>query len=313
MPQEGSAIPPVGGLRRRNTDGETSGQQKRDLSRPAAPEALPVPLYDNHTHLEFEDGVDVLDPLESLSRAEAVGVRGVVQVGTDLETSRWGAQLAAADRRVLAAVALHPNEAPRLFAQGKLSAQLSEIARLAAQPRVRAVGETGLDFFRTGEDGREAQIESFEAHIDIAKANGIALQIHDRDAHAEVVATLTRIGAPARTVFHCFSGGPELARICNDHGWYMSFAGTMTFKNAPALREALEVAKPELVLVETDAPFLTPEPFRGRPNAPYLMPHTVRRMAETLGRDLEELCAQLAANTEKVYGSWDDDVEGMSA
>ena len=177
---------------------------------------------------------------------------------------------------------------------------------------MRAVGETGLDFFRTGEDGRDAQIESFEAHIDIAKGNGLALQIHDRDAHDAVVSTLTRIGAPERTVFHCFSGDAELAKICNDHGWFMSFSGTSTFKNAQGLRDALAVAKPELVLIETDAPFLTPEPFRGRPNAPYLMPHTVRRMAEALGEPLEELCARLAANTEKVYGSWSMD-EGAAS
>ncbi|MBK0418463.1 TatD family hydrolase [Leucobacter sp. CSA1] len=294
---------PAGGLRRRASTG--SGAGSRDLTRPDAPEPLPVPVYDNHTHLEFEDGVDQLDPQDSLERAEAVGVRGVVQVGTDLETSRWGAALAASDPRVLAAVALHPNEAPKLAARGLLSEHLSEIARLAGEPRVRAIGETGLDFFRTGEEGRADQIESFETHIEIAKANGKALQIHDRDAHDEVVATLRRVGAPERTVFHCFSGDAALARICAEHGWYLSFSGTMTFKNAPALREALAVAAPDRVLVETDAPFLTPEPFRGRPNAPYLMPHTVRRMAEVLREPLDELCARLAANTEWVYGSWD--------
>ncbi|MFC5338751.1 TatD family hydrolase [Leucobacter denitrificans] len=303
---------PAGGLRKRSTVDGTPAEKKRDLTRPQAPDPLPIAVYDNHTHLEFEDGVDQLDPDESLDRAEAVGVRGVVQVGTDLETSRWGAQLAAHDSRVLAAVALHPNEAPKLFAEGKLSAHLSEISRLAAEPRVRAVGETGLDFFRTGEDGRDAQIESFETHIEIAKANNIALQIHDRDAHDEVVATLLRVGAPARTVFHCFSGDAGLARICNERGWYMSFSGTMTFKNAPALREALAVARPELVLVETDAPFLTPEPLRGRPNAPYLMPHTVRRIAETLDESLEDTCARLAANTERVYGSWADAEEAAA-
>lgn len=296
---------PPGGIRKR-----AAGE--RDLTRPPLPERLPVPIYDNHTHLEFEDGLEVLDPSDSLERAERVGVAGVVQVGTDLETSRWSAEMAASDPRVLAAVALHPNEAPKLFAQGLLSAHLSEISRLASQPRVRAVGETGLDFFRTGEDGRDAQIESFEAHIDIAKGNGLALQIHDRDAHDAVVSTLKRTGAPERTVFHCFSGDAELAKICNDHGWYMSFSGTSTFKNAQGLRDALAVAKPELVLIETDAPFLTPEPFRGRPNAPYLMPHTVRRMAEALGEPLEELCARLAANTEKVYGSWSID-EGAAS
>lgn len=298
---------PNGGIRKRRTAPDGQGAQTRDLTRPANPEPLPFPLYDNHTHLEFEDGVDHLDPLESLARAEAVGVRGVVQVGTDLETSRWSAEFAANDARVLAAVALHPNEAPRLAAAGTLSEHLSEIARLAAEPRVRAVGETGLDFFRTGEDGRDAQYESFETHIEIAKAHSIALQIHDRDAHDEVVATLIRVGAPERTVFHCFSGDAALARICNERGWYMSFAGTMTFKNAPALREALSVARPELVLVETDAPFLTPEPLRGRPNAPYLMPHTVRRLAEVQGESLEDVCKRLAANTERVYGTWDMD------
>lgn len=300
---------PAGGLRKR----AVGSRDPRDLERPGIPEPLPVAVYDNHTHLEIEDGIDTLDPIESLDYAERAGVRGVVQVGTDLATSKWSAQLAASDPRVLAAVALHPNEAPKLFAQGKLSAHLSEISRLAAEPRVRAVGETGLDFFRTGEDGREAQIEAFETHIEIAKANGIALQIHDRDAHDEVVATLLRVGAPDRTVFHCFSGDARLARICNEYGWYMSFSGTSTFKNAPALREALQVARPELVLVETDAPYLTPEPLRGRPNAPYLMPHTVRRMAETLEEPVADLCVRLNANTERVYGSWNDTPEGETA
>lgn len=289
---------PAGGLRART---ETRG---RDLSRPEPPEPLPVPVYDNHTHLEFEDGVDQLDPLDSLTLAASVGVAGVVQVGTDLETSRWGAQLAAHDVRVLAAVAIHPNEAPKLAARGELAAHLEGIAALAAEPRVRAVGETGLDFFRTGDDGRAAQLEAFEAHIAIAKEHGLALQIHDRDAHDAVVATLRRVGAPERTVFHCFSGDAELARVCADHGWYLSFAGTVTFKNAPELREALRIADPTRVLVETDAPFLTPEPLRGRPNAPYLMPHTVRRLAAELDEPLDVLCRRLAENTERVYGSW---------
>ncbi|MGK0740932.1 TatD family hydrolase [Leucobacter sp. Z1108] len=297
---------PSGGLRAR------SASPGRDLTRPPAPEPLPVALYDNHTHLEFEDGVDQLDPIESLERATAVGVRGVVQVGTDLETSGWGARLAATDARVLAAVALHPNEAPKLAAQGLLDEHLRGIAELAAEPRVRAIGETGLDFFRTGEDGRAAQARAFEAHIEIAKEHGLALQIHDRDAHDEVVATLLRVGAPEGTVFHCFSGDAALARICNDHGWYLSFAGTMTFKNAPALREALAVADPSRVLVETDAPFLTPEPLRGRPNAPYLLPYTVRRMAEVLGDPLEELCGRLAENTERVYGQWSPEAETVT-
>jgi TatD DNase family protein len=171
---------------------------------------------------------------------------------------------------------------------------------------VRAVGETGLDFYRTEEGPRrDAQFRSFEAHIEIAKQNDLALQIHDRDAHREVIATLKRVGAPERTVFHCFSGDAELAQLCADNGWYLSFAGNVTFKNADNLREALRVAPRALIMVETDAPFLTPTPFRGRPNAPYLIPHTLRAMAETIGTDASTLAAQISSNTELVYGRWD--------
>lgn len=277
----------------------------RDLSAPPPPPALTVGVFDNHTHLEFADGENPLDWRTALDMASAVGVRGVVQVGTDLETSRWSAEIAAAEPRVLAAVALHPNEAPELAERGELDDALAGIDALAAQPRVRAVGETGLDFFRTGEEGRDAQVASFEAHIEIAKRHNIALQIHDRDAHAEVVATLDRVGAPARTVFHCFSGDVELARLCAERGWYMSFAGTVTFKNAQNLRDALEVIPPHLLLVETDAPYLTPHPYRGRPNSPYLIPYTLRAMAEVRGTDASTLGAFIASNTEQVYGVWD--------
>jgi TatD DNase family protein len=169
------------------------------------------------------------------------------------------------------------------------------------------VGETGLDFFRTDESGRAAQYRSFEAHIEIAKQNDLALQIHDRDAHDDVIRTLKRVGAPERTVFHCFSGDADLAEICTENGWYMSFAGNVTFKNAGRLREALEVAPRALLLVETDAPFLTPTPYRGRPNAPYLIPHTLRTMAEHLGTDASMLAAQISSNTELVYGRWDSE------
>ena len=164
-----------------------------------------------------------------------------MQVGGDLETSRWSAEMASREPRMLAAVAIHPNEAPRYEAAGELDAALAEIDELAGRPRVRAIGETGLDFFRTDESGRAAQFRSFEAHIEIAKKHGLALQIHDRDAHDEVLATLRRVGAPEKTVFHCFSGDADLAKICADNGWYLSFAGTVTFKNAGHLREALEV------------------------------------------------------------------------
>ncbi|MDJ0322989.1 TatD family hydrolase [Cryobacterium sp. PH31-AA6] len=277
----------------------------RDLRYPPLPEPLVVPIYDNHTHLEIADGDEGLSVAEQLHRASSVGVRGVIQVGGDLETSRWSAQAAAAEPRMLAAVAIHPNEAPGYDAAGTLDDALAEISALAARPRVVAVGETGLDFFRTGPDGRSAQFRSFEAHIEIAKQHGLALQIHDRDAHAEVIETLLRVGAPERTVFHCFSGDAEMARICADNGWYLSFSGTVTFKNSDNLRAALAAVPRRLLLVETDAPFLTPAPFRGRPNAPYLLPHTLRAMADHLETDVSMLAAQITSNTELVYGRWD--------
>lgn len=277
----------------------------RELSYPPLPEALVVGVYDNHTHLEIADGDDPLDYREQLDRASSVGVRGVVQVGNDVETSRWSAEMAAIEPRMLAAVAIHPNDAPDYEERGELDDALAVIAELATRPRVRAVGESGLDFFRTEGPRRAAQYRSFEAHIEIAKQNDLALQIHDRDAHAEVIRTLKRVGAPERTVFHCFSGDAELAEICAENGWYMSFAGNVTFKNAGNLREALEVAPRALVLVETDAPFLTPTPYRGRPNAPYLIPHTLRAMADHLGTDVSMLAALITSNTELVYGKWD--------
>ena len=288
-------------LRQRESEG------RGDLEYPPLPEALTVGVYDNHAHLEFADGDNPLDYREHLDRASSVGVRGVVQVGTDLETSRWSAEIAGREPRVLAAVALHPNEAPKLEASGILDVQLAEIDALAGLPRVRAVGETGLDFYRTGDDGRDAQYRSFEAHIEIAKRHGLALQIHDRDAHAEVVETLTRVGAPDKTVFHCFSGDAEFAKLVVDAGWYLSFAGTVTFKNAGALREALEVIPRSRILIETDAPFLTPQPFRGRPNSPYLIPYTLRAMAAHLETDVSMLAAQITSNTEDVYGTWDSE------
>jgi TatD DNase family protein len=287
-------------VRERHNDG------KRDVRWPDPPEPLAVPVYDNHAHLEIADGDEPLTLDEQLARADAVGVIGVVQAGGDVDSSRWSAWAAASHPRVLAAVAIHPNEAPAYEAAGELDAAIGVIDELAAQPRVRAIGETGLDFFRTAEDGLPAQFRAFEAHIAVAKKHGIAMQIHDRDAHEAVLETLTRLGAPERTVFHCFSGDEAMARIAADAGYYLSFAGNLTFKNAQNLRDALAVTPRGRILVETDAPFLTPIPHRGRPNAPYLVPLTVRFMAAELGVDLDELCAQLAANTLAVYGAFED-------
>jgi TatD DNase family protein len=277
----------------------------RDLAYPPAPEPLAVPVHDNHAHLEIEDGEEGLSLDEQLDRALAVGIAGVVQAGGDIDSSRWSAWAAASHPRILAAVAIHPNEAPAYREAGRLDEAIGVIDELAAQPRVRAIGETGLDFFRTGEEGLPAQFESFEAHIALAKKHDIAMQIHDRDAHDAVLETLSRVGAPERTVFHCFSGDAEMARIAGERGYWLSFAGNITFKNAQNLRDALAVTPRERILVETDAPFLTPVPHRGRPNAPYLVPVTVRFMAAELGLDVDELSAQIAANTLEVYGSFD--------
>ncbi|AXT85868.1 AraC family transcriptional regulator [Aeromicrobium sp. A1-2] len=275
---------------------------------PATPEALPSPVVDNHCHLDhraYAKGVEggLLIPVdEALDRAAAVGVTRIVQVGCDLEGSRWAVETAAAYDSVVAAVALHPNEAPGLAEQGRLGETLAEIDALAQSPHVRAVGETGLDYFRTGEGGREAQHASFRAHIQMAKRHDRTLVIHDRDAHDDVLAVLDDEGVPERTVMHCFSGDAAFARECVDRGAYLSFAGTVTFKNAENLREALQVTPADRILVETDAPFLTPVPHRGQPNASFLIPLTVRFMAGIAGKTVDELCQMIDANTDRAFG-----------
>lgn len=285
---------------------ERATEGRKDLRYPPAPEPLTVPVYDNHAHLEITDGDDPLSLTEQLDRAEAVGILGVVQASGDIESSRWAVDAAASDPRVLAAVAIHPNDAPVYAEVGQLDHAIGVIDELAAHPRARAIGETGLDFFRTGPEGHAAQFESFEAHIALAKKHGIAMQIHDRDAHDAVLETLARVGAPEKTVFHCFSGDDAMARVCADAGYHLSFAGNVTFKNAQNLRDALQVTPLDRILVETDAPFLTPVPLRGRPNAPYLVPLTVRFMAAELDLPVDELAAQIAENTLRVYGSFAD-------
>ncbi|MET7756966.1 TatD family hydrolase [Streptomyces sp. NPDC005389] len=281
---------------------------------PPLPEPLLVEVADSHTHLDLQSGTVE----EALVKAAAVGVTTVVQVGCDVKGSQWAAETAAAHEHVHAAVALHPNEAPRIVlgdpeggrsrqgaraggGESALDDALSEIDRLAALPYVRGVGETGLDFFRTGPEGIAAQERSFRAHIEIAKRHGKALVIHDREAHADVLRVLDEEGAPERTVFHCYSGDAAMAEICAAKGYYMSFAGNVTFKNAQHLRDALAVAPLELVLVETDAPFLTPAPYRGRPNAPYLIPVTLRAMAEVRGIDENDMAEAIAVNTARAF------------
>lgn len=275
-----------------------------DHDRPPAPEPLPNPVVDNHCHLDIARGDHVpLAVEDALAAAAAVGVPRIVQIGCDLPGARWAVEAARSYDALVAGVALHPNEAPRQAAVGMLDAALAEIEALAsAHERVRAVGETGLDHFRTGEEGRVAQVESFRRHIDLAKRLDKTLVIHDRDAHDAVLEVLDEEGPPERWVMHCFSGDAGFARRCLDRGAHLSFAGTVTFKNAQPLRDALAVAPLDRVLVETDAPYLTPMPHRGRTNASYLVPLTVRAMAEARGDDLETLCAALETNTYAAFG-----------
>jgi TatD DNase family protein len=285
--------------------GQRTAQQKGERlgERPEPPEALPHPVVDNHCHLDIADGEDWFTTEEAIAAAQAVGVTRIVQIGCDLPGARWAVEAATTYDVLVAAVALHPNEAPRQAAAGTLDEALAEIEELArTHDKVRAVGETGLDHFRTGEDGRAAQVDSFRRHIDLAKRLDKTLVIHDRDAHDQVLAVLDEEGTPERWVMHCFSGDAAFARACLARGAYLSFAGTVTFKNAQPLRDALAITPRDRVLVETDAPFLTPTPYRGRPNASYLVPLTMRLMAEVRGDDLEALCAAVDGNTQAVFG-----------
>jgi TatD DNase family protein len=301
--------------------------RQRERGFPQDPEPLPVPVADNHTHLDaigdvLPDDVAVPSVAEHVARAGAAGVDRMVQVGCDLGSARWTDLVVRENRAIVGAVAIHPNEAtlhagvdeigpdgltpaPEARHAVSLDHAISEIADLArGNDRIRAVGETGMDLFRTGPRGEQVQRESFRAHISLAKELGVALQIHDRDAHAQVVEVLLADGAPERTVFHCFSGDADMARLCAEHGWYLSFAGPVTYRSNDQLREALRAVPLELVLVETDAPYLTPHPFRGQPNAPYAVAHTVRAMAEMLARPLEEVCAVVSDTSDQVYGPW---------
>jgi TatD DNase family protein len=289
-----------------------AARANRRAEPPPSPEPLPGPALDSHTHLDIvlgerpagddhgewasDDAVDA-----EIAAAVAVHVPRLVQVGVDVPSSRWSAALAERHPNVLAAVALHPNEA----GAGKATDDaLAEIDRLAAEPRVRAVGETGLDRYRTGEDGWAAQEASFREHIRMAKRHGVALVVHDRDAHDEILRVVDDEGAPEHVVMHCFSGDAGFAKACVERGFVLSFAGTLTFGNAGYLREAAALTPVEQLLVETDAPFLTPMPHRGRPNASRLVPHTVRTLTEVTGTELAELCAVLTATAERVFGPW---------
>lgn len=272
----------------------------------ALPDRLPIDVVDNHVHLDItREGDEPFGVTEAIARARAVGVTRLVQVGCDLDGIRFTVDAVDRHPELLGGIALHPNEVPRLEAEGRLAEARAEVERLAAHDRIRVIGETGLDYFRTGPEGVAAQQEAFRWHIDLAKRLGLALQVHDRDSHDDVLRILEEEGAPEHTVLHCFSGDLAMARTCVDRGYLLSFAGTVTFKNARGLRNALTAVPLEQLLVETDAPYLTPTPHRGATNASYLIPHTVRAIAGVLNVDVPAVCRAVSSNAERVYGSWE--------
>ena len=279
-------------------------RHNRDVDRPIAPlpEPLPVTTVDSHAHMEIITNAapDSREVGEILAQAKSVGVDRVVQVGYSAAQSQWCVEAAEYwNTSVLAAVALHPNEAPVVK---ELDHDLAIIARLAEHPRVRAIGETGLDYFRTPPELRGVQQESFKWHIELAKRINKALVIHDRDSHEDILSILLEVGAPDKTVFHCFSGDVEMAKICIERGYILSFAGTVTFKNAPQLREAVKLVPIEQLLVETDSPFLSPAPHRGKLNTPAQIATILRAVAQERGDDLADLAQAVGANAERIFG-----------
>ena len=281
-------------------------RHNRDLDRIPAPqpEPLPVKTVDAHAHLEIVTNAapDSEEVRKVLDDARDAGVDRVVQVGYSAEQSQWCVDAAEHWRgRVLAAVAVHPNEAPVVE---DLEHDWSIIAKLAEHPRVRAIGETGLDYFRTPPELRKRQQESFKWHIELAKKHNKALVIHDRDSHEDVLSVLLEVGAPEKTIFHCYSGDLAMAKICVDRGYILSFAGTLTFKNAPELREAVKIVPADQLLVETDSPFLAPTPHRGALNTPAQIANIVRAMADERNVSDAELAATLSNNAERIFGSF---------
>jgi TatD DNase family protein len=258
-------------------------------------------LVDAHTHLDACGATDAASIKAIVDRAAAVGVQAVVTIADDLESARWVTDAADADPRVYAAVALHPTRANALTDEAK-----AVIERLAGHPRVVAIGETGMDMYWPGKLNGCAepaeQAEAFAWHIDLAKRTGKPLMIHNRDADAQVLDVLRAEGAPDTVIFHCFSSDAVMARTCVDAGWLLSLSGSVSFKNAKALREAARLIPPQQLLVETDAPFLTPHPYRGAPNEPYCLPYTVRALAEVVDRPAEELARESTTTAVRAYG-----------
>ncbi|MFI6304611.1 TatD family hydrolase [Amycolatopsis thailandensis] len=269
------------------------GAEKKEL--PPIPDRLPVSVVDAHTHLDACGAVTAADVTAMVDRAERAGVSRVITVADDLAAARWAAQASTWDPRVWAAVAIHPTRTKDFGEDEK-----SEVESLAKESRVVAVGETGLDYY-WDYSPHDAQQDAFRWHIDLAKRIGKPLMIHDRDAHEDVLRILEEEGAPEQVVFHCFSGDEVVARRCVDAGYVLSFAGTVSFRNARGLHEAARIVPADQYLVETDAPFLTPHPFRGRPNEPYCAAYTVRHLASLRGEAVHEVAEAVRVTAERVF------------
>ena len=291
-------------LRARKDFGVTESK-KREY--PPLPEKLTTTTVDAHCHLDIEDEDIFMSVEDSLAKAKAVGITGIVQVGVDVASSKWAVKTAKEFSQIHATVALHPNEAPVIAlekGESALDEAIAEIAELAKEDVVKAIGETGVDFFRTSEEGREFQEKSFRAHIQIANKLNKPVMVHDRDAHLDALRILDDEKAQ-QVIFHCYSGDKEFAQELVKRGWYLSFAGTCTFKNAQNLREALQVTPLENVLVETDAPFLTPMPYRGYPNSSYMIPLTLATMAKEMNVDINTVADATRTNAEKLFGKFE--------
>ena len=291
-------------LRARKDFGVTESK-KREY--PPLPEKLTTTTVDAHCHLDIEDEDIFMSVEDSLAKAKAVGITGIVQVGVDIPSSKWAVKTAKEFSQIHATVALHPNEAPVIAlekGERALDEAIAEIAELAKEDVVRAIGETGVDFFRTSEEGRAFQEKSFRAHIQIANNLNKPVMVHDRDAHLDALRILDDEKAQ-QVIFHCFSGDKEFAQELVKRGWYLSFAGTCTFKNAQSLRDALQVTPLENVLVETDAPFLTPMPYRGYPNSSYMIPLTLATMAKEMNVDINTVADATRINAEKLFGKFE--------
>ena len=291
-------------LRARKDFGVTESK-KREY--PPLPEKLTTTTVDAHCHLDIEDEDIFMSVEDSLAKAKAVGIVGIVQVGVDVPSSKWAIKTAQEFSQIHATVALHPNEAPVIAlekGESALDEAIAEIAELAKEDVVKAIGETGVDFYRTSEEGREFQEKSFRSHIQIANKLNKPVMVHDRDAHLDALRILDDEKAQ-QVIFHCYSGDKEFAQELVKRGWYLSFAGTCTFKNAQNLREALQVTPLENVLVETDAPFLTPMPYRGYPNSSYMIPLTLATMANEMNVDINTVADATRTNAEKLFGKFE--------